>query len=39
MTSVAGGGKSGVAEGFYADVLQENLTDRESAEILRRLQS
>jgi hypothetical protein len=39
MTSFAGGGRSGVAEGFYANILQEDLTDRESAETLRRLQS
>jgi hypothetical protein len=39
MTSAAGGGRSGVAEDFYADVPQEDLTDRESAETLRRLQS
>ena len=34
-----GEGRAGVAEGFYAGVLSEDLTDRENAETLRRLQS
>ncbi len=38
-TTGGGGGRTGVAEGFYSDVLSQDLTDRGDAQTLRRLQS